>query len=102
MTAPNGEAISLRQDTGLGGPVGWKKTRMEPGTMQWVNGLPLAMGDESLEQDVETAICADPGQTCTVKFVLPNFAEADGPPLMTGELRFVITDAAATGDTPRY
>ena len=31
VTTPNGEAITLRQDSGLGGPVGWRKLRMEAG-----------------------------------------------------------------------
>ena len=66
--------------------------------MEWVNGLPLLIGDESLGQNVETVICAEPGKTCSVRFTLPNFADEAGEPLMTGELSFVVADTAAAGD----
>ena len=71
---------------------------MKPDTMGWVSGLPLLIGDESLEQDVETVICAEPGQTCCVNYTLPNFTDTDGEPLKTGELKFLVTDTAASGD----
>ena len=92
VTTPTGEAITLGQDSGLGGPVGWRKLRMGPEMMEWVNGLPLLIGDESLEQDVETVICAEPGQSCCVSFTLPNFADSEGEPLKTGELKFFVTE----------
>ena len=65
---------------------------MGPEMMEWVNGLPLLIGDESLEQDVETVICAEPGQSCCVSFTLPNFADSEGEPLKTGELKFFVTE----------
>ena len=40
VTTLNGEAITLREDPGLGGPVGWRKLQMKPDTMGWVSGLP--------------------------------------------------------------
>ena len=73
VTTPDGEAITLRQDTGLGGPVGWRKLQMKPDTMAWVNGLPLLIGDESLEQDVETVICAEPGSNVLRQLYVAQF-----------------------------
>ncbi len=98
VTAPDGKEIPLRQDTSLGGPVGWRSVRIEPDTMQWVNGLPILIGDGALEEGVETAICAEPGQTCCVSYTLPNFDDRAGEPLKTGELRFLVTDTAAADD----
>ena len=46
---------------------------MKPDTMGRVSGLPLLIGDESLEQDVETVICAEPGQTCCVNLYVAQF-----------------------------
>ena len=99
VTAPDGKEIPLHRDTDLGGPVGWRNLRIEPGTMQWVSGLPIVIGDEPLSQSVETVICAEPGQTCCVSFTLPNFSDRDSEPLKTGELRFLVTDTAVPRDT---
>ena len=96
VTTPDGREISLRQDTGLGGPVGWRRLRMEPDTMQQVSGLPILISDASLEEGVEAVICAEPGQTCCIGFALPKFVDPDGELLKSGELRFLVTDTAVT------
>ena len=71
-------------------PVGWRKVQLPPKGMLSIDGLPISIGEVSHDQDVETAICATPGQSCRVSFTLPNFAEPHGEPLKTGELKFVV------------
>ncbi len=90
VTDSDGKDIPLRKDTDPSVPVGWRKVQLPPKGMLSIDGLPISIGEVSHDQDVETAICATPGQSCRVSFTLPNFAEPHGEPLKTGELKFVV------------
>jgi hypothetical protein len=92
---PNGKAIFRIQDEGPGGPVGWMKVSMDARTTRWVNGLPIQVENGPKDEDVETVICAKPGETCRVSFTLPNFAAPGGKPLNTGEIKFQVAETAA-------
>lgn len=85
-----GRDIEVDQDPGPGGPVGWLQIELAPGSEHVISGIPIALGNVSRESGVETVVKAKPGQSCRLRFSVPNFSERNSKPIETGEIRFTM------------
>ena len=82
--------IEIDQGPGPGSPVGWLQMELGPGREHLISGMPIALGDVSRDSGIETVIKAKPGQSCRLRFTVPNFSERDSKPIETGEVRFTM------------
>ncbi len=89
-----GRDIAIDQDPGPVGPVGWIEMPLDPKSQHEISGLPIVLGDVPRAAGVETVIRAQPGQSCRVRFTVPNYGEPKSEPLQTGEIQFTLANRA--------
>jgi len=91
-----GQKILYDQAPQVPVPVGWVGVKLLEGKYAETTGLFLSIGNETIKGTVETVLKVSPGQTCRVRYTLPNYGDSKADNLQTGEFSFKVVEKVET------